>query len=654
MKFGMNPSPYFRSKRSTTQIMLEFGIGLLLVWICGIVYYFTLSVENGVRAIVNPIICMLVAEVTECLFMLPKHIKEKGDFKGLMLKLFKSYGYISGLILGLLFPVGTAFYAIIITTIFAIAVSKMLFGGFGYNIFNVAIVGRVFAQTVFLSKMKYDATISTGATIITQFGATNWSLETLSKAGLNLSNLLIGNYYSALGETFTLVILIIGIIYAIRKVIDWRTPVFYVATIYISTFFMGLVAGYGINSFEFALVQILTGGIIFGAVFCLTDPVTTPTSPAGKIIFGVGTAVFTLLIRYLGAAQSGVAFSILIMNALTPLIDSSIKGLSTQFTKRKLITTCVLGAVAITSGCVTGALNVDKAGFVNAQPVKACGLKSNVKKLSEENGISKYKVEVTGYLGENLEKKIVKLTNLFSGDDLAEYNDYFNNGSYSNVEYTLSGGSSKMQTLYISYVDEEGNNQKDDTGCYLTYAKNEDTNTWIVNSSSGEEFGFDTKYTSETDIYQTNVKDGYLYISFATAFTASESIAASYASVTYNVSIDFEKKEIVSTEFVSSGAGGGYGDVLLSNNGGDASKYSMTDPSKAVEFYNNYIKIDSPKKFEEFTKVSYDTFRDVNNYKDEDFVIHVGATYTAIGYMTVMQRVIEYANAEHTLGKVKA
>lgn len=652
MKFGMNPSPYFRSKRSTTQIMLEFGIGLLLVWICGIVYYFTLSVDNGIRAIINPIVCMLVALVTECLFMLPKHIKEKGTFKDLLFKLFKSYGYISGLILGLLFPVGTAFYAIIITTIFAIAVSKMLFGGFGYNIFNVAIVGRVFAQTVFLSKMKYDATISTGATIITQFGATNWSLETLSKAGLNLSNLLLGNYYSALGETFTLVFLIIGVIYAIRKVIDWRAPVFYVATIYISTFFMGLVAGYGINSFEFALVQILTGGIIFGAVFCLTDPVTTPTSPAGKIIFGVGTAVFTLLIRYLGAAQSGVAFSILIMNALTPLIDSSIKGLSNQFTKRKLITTCVLGAIAITSGCVTGAMSVDKAGFVNAQPVKACGIKSNVKKLSEENGISKYQVEVSGYLGENLEKKIVKLTNLFSNDDLGSFNDYFN--TYSDVEYTLTGGSSKMQSLYISYVDENGDKQKEDTGLYISYTKNEDTKTWMINSSSGEDYNFDTKYTSETDIFETNVKNGDVYISFATSYTASEKTAASYVSVKYNVSLDYAKKEIVSTEYISSGAGGGYGDVLLSENGGDASKYSMTDPSKAVEFYNNYIKIDSPKKFEEFTKVSYDTFRDVNNYKDEDFVIHVGATYTAIGYITVMQRVIEYANAEHTLGKVKA
>ena len=84
MKFGMNPSPYFRSKRSTTQIMLEFGIGLLLVWICGIVYYFTLSVGNGIRAIVNPIVCMLVALVTECLFMLPKHIKEKGTFKEIL------------------------------------------------------------------------------------------------------------------------------------------------------------------------------------------------------------------------------------------------------------------------------------------------------------------------------------------------------------------------------------------------------------------------------------------------------------------------------------------------------------------------------------------------------------------------------------------
>ena len=206
----------------------------------------------------------------------------------------------------------------------------------------------------------------------------------------------------------------------------------------------------------------------------------------------------------------------------------------------------------------------------------------------------------------------------------------------------------------FGYVDENGDNKKEDTGLYISYSRNDDTKTWIINSSSGEDYNFDTKYTSETDIFETNVKNGDVYISFATAYTASEKTAAYYVSVKYNVSLDYAKKEIVSTEYISSGAGGGYGDVLLSKNGGDASKYSMADATKAVEFYNNYIKIDSPKKFEEFTKVSYDTFRDINDYKDEDFVIHVGATYTAIGYMTVMQRVIEYANAEHTLGKVKA
>ena len=315
MKFGMNPSPYYRSKRSTSHIMSELFIGLSIIWLCAIIYYFTTGAMNGVRAIVNPVVAMLTAVVVEALFMLPKHIKEKKNFKDLIVKLLKSYGYISGLILALLLPVATSFYAIIISTIVAIAVGKMVFGGFGYNIFNPAILGRIFCQTAFLSNMAYDSEIATGSTVTTFLGNSGWSLEMLQYGDYSLVDLLLGTYRGTLGETFTIIILIVGIILMIRKVIDWRAPTFYLGSIFLASLFMGLIGGYGLSSFEFALVQISIGGIMFGAIFCITDPVTSPTSPAGRIIFALGAALVTILIRFLGAATEGVAYSIFIMNA---------------------------------------------------------------------------------------------------------------------------------------------------------------------------------------------------------------------------------------------------------------------------------------------------------------------------------------------------
>lgn len=668
MKFGMNPSPYYRSKRSTTQIMLELFIGLIAIWVCAIVYYFTLSTSNGINAIVTPIVCMLTAVITECLFMLPKHIKEKGSFKDLLLKLLNSYGYITGLILALLLPVGTSIYASIISTIFAVAVGKMLFGGFGHNIFNPAILGRIFAQTAFLSQMNYDAEISVGATLTTEMGSAGWSLEVLGKEGYSLLDILLGSYRGTLGETFTIAIIVVGIILMIRKVIDWRAPVFYVGTIFVSTLLMGLIGGYGINSFEYALVQISLGGIMFGAIFCITDPVTTPTSPSGRITYAMGAAIVTMLIRYLGSAPEGVAYSILIMNAFTPLIDSSVKGLSNQFTKRKVITTCVMGAVAITSGCIIGANEVNKAGFVNAYS-KTYSLATTIKKVKDEGKESTYNVSVSGHLNTNSSVEVVNIEKIY-GALLDDYKtEYFKNPNYKDVawafvgeerladgstEYVLNEKLSSSKYLGIYYV--EGEEEKYfKTDFELSMVKSEDETTWIAEDYIND-VHYNTKLSTEkyNGVYDINIEDNMLVITFNTDHSASDETAASYVSVQYNVTLNYEEKKIISTEFISCGGGGGYGDILLSENGGDPTKYSeyMANREKAVEFYNKYVKIDSPMDFSEFTKVRYDSFGNIGDYSDDEVVIHVGATYTAIGYMHMMQSVIDYATAEHTIGKV--
>lgn len=335
MKFALNPAPYMRSKRTTRNIMLELSIALVAVWIASIIYNFTVSSDNGLMAIVLGVVSVLVSVVCEAIWFLPAVLKTNKGFKKVIVALYDkvlhSYGYVTGLILALLLPVGTPIYALIVTAIFSTVVVKLLFGGFGHNIFNPAIAGRIFAQLCFGAQLTTSAgaAVSGGATITTEIGSAGW-INGFAESQLNLGDILLGNYSGTLGETFTILLLVIAVVLIIRRVINWRIVVSYVGTIFLATLLMGLVAGYGLNSFEYALIQISIGGVMFGAVFCLVDPVTSPTSPAGKIIYAVGAALVTLLIRYQASAAEGVAYSILIMNMLTPLIDKVVKGKTTE------------------------------------------------------------------------------------------------------------------------------------------------------------------------------------------------------------------------------------------------------------------------------------------------------------------------------------
>ena len=133
----------------------------------------------------------------------------------------------------------------------------------------------------------------------------------------------VGLYPGAIGETSALVILVVGVILAIRKVIDWRVPATYLITLFVLAAGVGLMHGAPIS---YALFHLLTGGAMFGAVFMMTDPVTNPTSAAGRIMFAVGCAVITIVLRLRSNLPEGVMYSILIMNMLTPLIESLTDG----------------------------------------------------------------------------------------------------------------------------------------------------------------------------------------------------------------------------------------------------------------------------------------------------------------------------------------
>jgi len=223
---------------------------------------------------------------------------------------------ITGLLLALTLPPRMPIWMVVIGAAFSIALAKEAFGGLGYNIFNPALAGRAFLAVCFSKQMTswykpFDFRIDavTSATPLGEAFVYEGSKIELYK------NLLFGNRAGSIGETSILLILIACVILIAFKIIDWKIPVVYIAVVAV----MSLIFG------EDILFQVLSGGLMFGAVFMATDYVTSPLYWPGKLIFAAGCGLLTFLIRKFGAMPEGVCFSILIMNAFVPLIDKYVR-----------------------------------------------------------------------------------------------------------------------------------------------------------------------------------------------------------------------------------------------------------------------------------------------------------------------------------------
>lgn len=345
MKFTFRVSPNQRQKQSTQRIMFELSLGLLAVYVFSLAFYY---VEYGMSYVIQALLLMatavgtsLLVEVLWCLYL-------KKDIKKHMQS---SFPWVTSIILALIVPISTTFYSLAIGTIFAILIGKLIFGGFGQNIFNPAAVGRTVMLTAFAGSVASD--LSTSATPISSIASRGWIItdsalasEFLDGFG-GLSNLLLGWYPGALGETSALLILIVGVILAYRGVLDWRVPVFYLGTIFALGSIIALINGAGI---WYPLYHVIAGGAAFGAVFMLTDPVTNPTSTTGRIIFAVGAAILTVLIRVQANLPGGVVYSIMLMNILTPTIERLTDGYPFARAKKYAMytaTTFLVGALLI-------------------------------------------------------------------------------------------------------------------------------------------------------------------------------------------------------------------------------------------------------------------------------------------------------------------
>jgi electron transport complex protein RnfD len=294
----MNPqltlsvSPHIHSGRKTSRIMLDVLIALAPAAIAGVVIF-------GLRALLVLAVTVASCVGFEALYnLLLKREQTVGDLSAA----------VTGLLLGMNLPANIPLWQCVVGSLFAVIVVKALFGGLGCNPVNPAITARVFMLVAFGSM-----TVQAFPTIVdTVAGATPLASET----ALPLTDLLLGLYGGAIGETCSLALLA-GLVYLLaRRVITWHIPVSMVGTVLVASFFME-----GMD-LTVALSAILSGGLLIGAIFMATDYVTSPTTSWGKVIFGIGAGLITFLIRYFGVYPEGVSFAILFMNILTPYIES--------------------------------------------------------------------------------------------------------------------------------------------------------------------------------------------------------------------------------------------------------------------------------------------------------------------------------------------
>jgi len=317
-KLLISPSPHIHSGDSIEKNMYGVLIALIPTLIFSIIYF-------GMGAII-----VTLTAVLACLFfeyvIQTFLLKQKSS-------IFDGSAMITGVLLAFNVPSNLPIWIIIIGALVAIGIGKMSFGGLGCNIFNPALVGRVFLLISFPVQMTTWPLAEGFATSYTDAltGPTPLALlkETLhtgqsvsdfltADTFIGYKNMLLGNMGGSLGEGAAIAILI-GFCYMLfRKIITWHIPVTIFATVIV---FAGILHLSNPDEFIDPCFHLLSGGMMLGAVFMATDYVTSPMSQKGMIIFGVGIGILTVVIRVFGAYPEGMSFAILIMNAFTPLIN---------------------------------------------------------------------------------------------------------------------------------------------------------------------------------------------------------------------------------------------------------------------------------------------------------------------------------------------
>jgi electron transport complex protein RnfD len=320
----LGTSPHIGTNASTRKIMLQVLIGLAPAAVYGVVLY-------GLPALLVILTSVAAAVIAEALFRLAiRQSSRSGDLSAA----------VTGLLLALVLPPATPLWMAALGAAFAVIVAKEFFGGLGANVFNPALSGRAFLL------MSFPAAITTwtvprasgaafsGADAVTgatPLGALKMGIDAVSGASLHfwvnfsgveknmgvssygemLKTLFMGNRAGCIGESSIFLILVAFVYLLAMKIIDWRAPLAMVLSVFVFSTIVG----------SDPVFSVLSGGLLFGAVFMATDYTTAPVTAKGKVIFGIGAGIVTVLIRKFGNYPEGTSYGILIMNAVTPFLN---------------------------------------------------------------------------------------------------------------------------------------------------------------------------------------------------------------------------------------------------------------------------------------------------------------------------------------------
>ncbi len=324
-KYIVSSSPHITSPTTTRRIMIDVIIALCPALLASILLY-------GFYTLFIAVLSVGAAVFGEWIFnVITKRMQSIGDLSAI----------VTGLILALNLPPVVPFYVPIVGALFAIIIVKMLFGGIGKNFANPAITARIFlmlAWTGIMTSFVKPIDLSDASSLFSYFSqAVNINLpdaittatpltgikEALESGvnpavGLNALDMFLGKMAGSAGEVSTLAVLIGGVYLAIRRVIDIRIPVLYIASFALFTAIFYAGTGY---EGEYVWTGLLSGGLMFAAVFMATDYSTSPKGGIAVLIYGIGLGFITVIIRRYGSVNEGASYAILLMNVLTPLLN---------------------------------------------------------------------------------------------------------------------------------------------------------------------------------------------------------------------------------------------------------------------------------------------------------------------------------------------
>ncbi len=301
----VSASPHIRDKDSIPKIMWTVVMSLVPAVIAG-TYFF------GVRALLIVLISVATAVATEAIIQ--KLIRKK-------ITVSDGSAVVTGMLLAMVISPGVPLWMPVVGAFCAIAIAKSVFGGLGQNVFNPALVGRAILLASFPAAMT-TWRMPAGIHSLTEATPLAMLKEGAFEKLPSLWDMFIGRIGGSLGETSAVALLIGAAVLLVRHIITWHIPVSYIGTMAV---IVGLSQLFGGRNFVMVPVHMLSGGLILGAFFMATDMVTSPLTKKGGVIFGIGAGVITCLIRLLGGYPGGVCYSILLMNAFTPLIDKYVK-----------------------------------------------------------------------------------------------------------------------------------------------------------------------------------------------------------------------------------------------------------------------------------------------------------------------------------------